>query len=121
MKSSRFQFEYRDSASSLHKAIGEILRNSEVFKYHECYQEYPVNRVNNLYPESSHHYDWVIPKLKIVVEGHGKQHYSPVAFDGDAQAAVSRYHEQKRRDKAKKKAALDANYIFIEVPWHTES
>lgn len=121
MKTSRFQFEYRDSASSLHRAIGEILRNSDLFGVTEIYQEYPVCRVNEDYDDRSHHFDWVLPKLKIVFEGHGKQHYSPVAFDGDNAAAISRYHDQKKRDKAKKQAALNAEFVYVEVPWHAEN
>ena len=120
MKNSRFQYEYRDNASALHRAIGEVLRTSELFENYEAYQEYPVNRVNETYPDGSHHFDWVIPMLKIVVEGHGKQHYTPVAFDGDVEAAVSKFQDGKKRDQLKKAAAMAADYTYVEVPYHLE-
>lgn len=117
MKTSRFQFEYREGASKLHKAVGELLRNSELFGSFDIYQEYPVNRVNKNYPESSHHFDWVIPKLMLVVECHGKQHYTPVAFDGDVDKAVEAFHSLRERDTFKKKAAIAAGFTYVEVPY----
>ena len=118
MKTSRLQYQYRQSASKLHKKVGNLLRSGETFiGIHEAYQEYPVNRVNSIYPNSSHHFDWVIPSLKVVIECHGEQHYSPVAFDGNYDTVVMKFEELKKRDKSKKMAALDADYVYIEVPY----
>lgn len=117
MKASRFQYKYREGTSKLHKAVGELLRTSETFSGYEAYQEYPVNRVNKDYPESSHHFDWVIPKLMLVIECHGKQHYTPVAFDGDMDAAMQNFHDLQRRDKFKKEAAIAAGFTYVEVPY----
>lgn len=116
-KDSRFRFEYMKNASKLHKTVGEVLRTDHTFCYHEIYQEYPVNRVNAEYSNKSHHFDWVIPKLNIVIECHGKQHYQVVAFDGDIEKAISSFTELKHRDKDKKEAALNAGYVYIEVPY----
>lgn len=120
MKNSRFQFSYRKSASKLHKKIGEVLRTSTVFKNYEIYQEYPVVRVNPNYEHSRHHFDWVIPKLSIVIEGHGKQHFQPVAFDGDKEKAVELFQELQFRDTIKKEAAYQAGFIYVEVPFSLE-
>jgi len=117
MKNSRFQWEYREGASKLHMAVGNCLRTSVAFKHHEIYQEYPVNRVNTSYKDSSHHFDWVIPKLRIVIECHGRQHYTPVAFDGNYDNAVDQFQALKGRDAAKKEAALDAGYCYVEIPY----
>ena len=117
MKNTRFQYEYRKSASKLHQTVGNCLRSSIIFSKQEIYQEYPVNRVNKSYSESSHHFDWVIPKLKIVIECHGKQHYSPVAFDGNYDTAVENFKALKSRDKAKKEAALAAGFSYIEISY----
>lgn len=117
MKTSRFRHSYRQSASKLHKAVGEILRNSEVFGDFEVYQEYPVNRVNKNYPDGRHHFDWVIPKLGIVVEAHGEQHFHAVAWDGDVEKAELAFREGQARDKAKKEAALEAGYLYVMVPY----
>jgi hypothetical protein len=120
MKNSRFQFEYRASASKLHRAVGEILRNSDIFANYEIYQEYPVDRVNENYNDSSHHFDWVIPKLFLVLECHGKQHYVATAFDGDLEKASENFRSLKERDEAKKLAALRANYNYVVIPYHAE-
>jgi hypothetical protein len=97
--------------------MGELLRNSEVFKHQEIYQEYPVVRVNPNYPAASHHFDWVIPKLKIVIEMHGRQHEIPTAWDGDTDKAVEQFHDLKRRDRAKEEAAWSAGYSYIAIPY----
>ena len=115
MKTSRFQYKYRKSASKLHRAVGDCLRTGDIFSHHELYQEYPVNRVNTSYKESSHHFDWVIPGLKIVIECHGQQHVKPVAFDGNYEHAIEQFPVLKQRDQAKKVAALTAGYRYIEI------
>lgn len=120
MKSSRFQFEYRSNASSLHKAVGELLRNDPTFENQDIYQEYPVDRVNEKYPDSSHHFDWVLPKLRIVIECHGRQHYDATSFTSNVEEAISNFRDLKRRDKAKKEAALSAGFAYVEVPYFEE-
>lgn len=121
MSNSRFQYAYRENASRLHKAVGEVLRTGEAFGEHEAYQEYPVNRVNEDYPDSSHHFDWVIPDLKVVIECHGIQHYKVVDWEGgEAEKAISAYKALKERDFAKREAAWAADWIYVEVPYWKE-
>ena len=121
MSSSRFQYAYRENASKLHKAVGEILRTADAFGEYEAYQEYPVNRVNPLYPESSHHFDWVIPDLKVVIECHGVQHYKVVDWEGgEAEKAIVAYKALKERDFAKREAAWAVDWIYVEVPYSVE-
>ena len=117
VKSSRFKFEYRKNASKLHRAVGDFLRGSIILGVHEIYQEYPVNRVHPNYPNSSHHFDWVIPGLQIVIEAHGKQHFEPTAFDGNWDTALDSFRGIQSRDKQKKEAAREAGYVYIEVPY----
>jgi len=95
MRAKRFRYEYRENASSLHKQVGELLRNSPLFKTQEIYQEYPLDKVNSKY-KTRYHYDWVIPKLKIIVECHGAQHYEPVAFNGDENSSIEQFHALQR-------------------------
>lgn len=115
MKSKRFQFEYRKNASKLHIAVGEYLRSTGWLMHFQAYQEYPVNRVNPDYPESSHHFDWVIPRLGMVIECHGIQHYQPVAFGGDYEAMEAEFQAIRKRDQQKKEAALQAGYSYIVI------
>lgn len=93
------------------------MRDSPIFSNYEIYQEYPVNRVNPDYPEPSHHFDWVIASLRVVIEGHGKQHYEAAAFDGDHIAAKYRLEDQQRRDLQKKEAAQSAGWAYVEIPY----
>ena len=116
MKNSRFRYSYRSSASKLHKAVGEVLRNSSLFGDFEIYQEYPVNRINTNYPNSRHHFDWVIPKLNIVIEAHGAQHFQVVRFGGTEEDAEKAFLDGQARDLAKKRAALEAGYFYIMIP-----
>ncbi len=120
MKTSRFQFQYRENASKLHRTVGELLRSSESLGLQEIYQEYPVSRINTNYQNNSHHLDWAIPKLGIVFECHGKQHYTPVAFDGNVDKAVADFRDLQRRDREKKEAVLAGDFTYVEIPYHLE-
>jgi len=115
MKQTRFQYEYRKSASKYHKAVGDLLRTT--FPYLQVYQEYPVNRVNVSYTESSHHFDWVLPSLQVVIEVHGQQHYKPTSWVGDADQAQENFRSLKERDELKRLAALSAGYRYIALPY----
>jgi len=121
MKTSRFRHSYRENASALHRRVGDALRNSEIFKNWQIYQEYPVCRVANDYPFGSQHFDWVIPGLKIVIECHGKQHYEPVAFGGDHEVADQAFRDGQIRDRQKKASALAAGFTYVEIPYTDEN
>lgn len=113
MKTSRFQKEYRKSASKLHKKIGDLLKGSELGSY-KIYQEYPVQMVNDSYHSGREHFDWVIVDLKVVIECHGEQHYKPIAFGKeDLSVTLERFNNQKIRDQAKEAAARDIGWGFI--------
>jgi len=113
MKSDRFRQSYRSNASSYHRIIGDLLSGpSSVFSQMRVYQEYPVVRVNPRYPNPAHRYDWVILDLKLIIEVHGEQHFSE-GWDGEMGLSV-----QQSRDQAKRRAAEDINWIYLEVPYH---
>lgn len=120
MKNSRFQFEYRKNASKLHRKLGDLLRQDEIFCHHDIYQEYPVNKINKNYHNGSHKFDWAIPKLALVFECHGKQHYEATSFGGDVEDSISNFNDIKYRDKTKKLAAMDAGYTYVEIPYTEE-
>lgn len=118
MKSRRFRYSYRDSASKLHRKVGDILRTSNLFKGYKSFQEYPVNKVNPSFLDGRCHFDWVILDLKCVVECHGAQHYSPSTMGGISQEeAVKRFKEQQQRDREKKEAAEAAGFVYLEIPY----
>lgn len=121
MKNSRFKYKYRLSASKLHQKVGHILRTTYAFKHHKVYQEYPVKKINEEYPDASHKFDWVIEDLKVVIECHGRQHTECVAFGKeDLSVTIERFRAQRERDKAKKQAAIDAGYTYIIIDWTEE-
>ena len=115
MKSHRFKYEYRKNASKLHKRVGDHIRASKTFGGYQIYQEYPVSKVNSNYSNNSHHFDWVIPTIKLVIECHGIQHEQPVAFDGNIDNSIDNFHAIQARDLAKKNAALAADYHYIVI------
>lgn len=116
MKLSRLQYEYRDSASKLHKHIGRVLRESKLFSHYKVYQEYPVNLINTSYPNAQHKFDWVILDLAIVIEVHGQQHYSATSF-GSNKDKAELFYDLKRRDKKKRDAAIDAGFTYLEISY----
>lgn len=121
MKNRRFKHDYRENASKLHKAVGDILRSSEVFKLWKVYQEYPVNRVNPSFQSGREKFDWVILDLAVVLECHGEQHYRPVNFGGiPDDEAVANFHQQQRRDIRKEDAAIDAGFGYIAIKFSDE-
>lgn len=118
MKTSRFQEAYRENASKLHIAVGEALKNGSVFSGFNIYQEYPVDKINPDYPVSTHHYDWAIPDLFLVIECHGEQHYNPVRFGGiSEEEATSNFLHQRHRDNMKMDAAIKAGYTYLAIPY----
>lgn len=118
MKFNRFQIQYRDNASKLHKSIGDILKTSNLFSNYKIYQEYPVNKINYLYPNGRHKFDWVILDILLIIEVHGEQHYKPVTFGGITQEkAYDLFIYQKYKDNIKMQAALEAGFTYIAIPF----
>jgi len=121
MKNSRFQYDYRENTSKLHKAVGNCLRTSELFNHYRIYQEYPVYRINSNYSNTSHRFDWIILDLKLVIECHGIQHYKEVSFGHEEEeSSCSILTLQKYRDKQKKWAAEEAGWTYIIIPYWDE-
>lgn len=88
---------------------------------YRLYQEYPVSRINSSYVSNAHKFDWVILDLRVVIECHGKQHYEATDFSGKAEdGGLSAFNDLRYRDRIKKQAALDAGYIYIEIPYTDE-
>ena len=105
--------------SKLHIKLGEILRNSEIFKRFKIYEEYPVKKINPKYNSAQHRFDWIIMDIFLVIECHGKQHYQPVEFGGiDSAISVGNFHSQRIRDRDKMQAALDVGFTYIEISYN---
>lgn len=119
MKDSRFKTAYRSNSSKLHKKIGDCLRaEGSPFACYNIYQEYPVNKVNPKYSNGAHKFDWVVLSLKLVIEGHGAQHYQAVQFGGiDNEEAQDRLLCQRVRDRQKAQACVDAGFTYVEIPY----
>lgn len=115
----RHKFEYAKNASKLHRLVGDTLRSSNVFSGYDIYQEYPGSKVNSKLSDRFH-FDWAIPRLRLVIECHGEQHYRPVCFGGvDYEVAIDNFYQTKRRDTLKKDAALYGGWVYLEIPYHT--
>jgi hypothetical protein len=114
VKTSRFQYEYRLKASKLHRAVGDALRSYPLFANHECYQEYPVERIDSTFKLKGCHFDWAIPSLHLIIECMGSQHYTPTSFGGD-RVAADQLKEIQYRDRLKAEAAINAGYTYMIV------
>lgn len=124
MKTKRFRYSYRRNASTLHKKVGNWLR--EHYPNHKIYQEYPVQRVNPTWKDGRAKYDFVLLDLKIVVECHGMQHEKEVSWSGriekiDCRTVIQNLSlkQIQKRDADKKQAAYDAGFSYI-VVWYYE-
>jgi hypothetical protein len=117
-KDSRFQTEYRESASKLHIKVGEALRSSPLFGSYRIYQEYPVSKVLSSY-KGSHFFDWVVLDLKVVFECHGRQHYQVSTFGGiSKEEAHTNLLDQRHRDNEKMDAAIKAGWTYVDIPYY---
>jgi len=119
MKTNRLDLQYRESASKLHKKIGDILLwPGGLFATYKVYQEYPVNRININYNDASHKFDWVVLDLRLVIEAHGAQHFKPVDFGGQGKdKTIDNWHNMKYRDHKKEQAAIEAGYTYIIISY----
>ena len=116
MKSARLRYSYRKSASSLHRTIGNILRTHELFKNLQCFQEYPVKRINPKYKSSREKFDWIILDWSVIIECHGAWHYEKIPWGNQTEATV-KLQKQQQSDEAKKQAALNANWTYIALTY----
>lgn len=109
---------YTSNASKLHRTVGDALSSSPYFRALRIRQEVPVSSLNPDYPTGRHRFDFVVYGLNIVIECHGKQHYEVATFGQDMETAIQAFKDQKERDAAKKEAALEAGYVYLEVPYN---
>jgi hypothetical protein len=119
MAKSKDIYNTAKNASKLHKKVGELLTSEDSFlsKY-EIRQEYPVSKVNPSFKSNREKFDWVILGLKIVIEAHGIQHYTPTCFGGITQdEAKINFLSQLQRDEDKMNAALDAGWGYVVVKY----
>jgi len=109
--------KYAKNASKLHRAMGDCLVSSEVFSHYRIEQEVSVRVILPTYPFGSHKFDYAIFGINVVIECHGKQHYDVQTFGQEMAQAVQGFKNQRKRDQAKKDAALTAGFVYIEVPY----
>lgn len=119
MKSSKTPRQTAKNASKLHKHVGELLTNSQMFKQYIVRQEYRVSAVNPNFESNREKFDWAILGAKIIVEVHGQQHYGPVRFGGiDEDQAKRNFSGLRERDEAKRQAAEEAGWAYIVVKYN---
>jgi very-short-patch-repair endonuclease len=115
MTRTKTPLELAINASKLHKYIGDLLAN-ELFSNLEIRQEYPVNKVNPGFKSGREKFDWVILGIKVVIEVHGRQHYTPVCFGGiSADKAKADFHKRLKSDERKEIAAKEAGWSYLVI------
>jgi very-short-patch-repair endonuclease len=110
-----------DNASSLQRAMYEVLSSSSTFSRMTIKQEVPVKSLVPEYPHSQHRIDFYIREMGLVIELHGIQHEQPRTFGGiDIDNARVKFSSTRRRDSQKKIALEEAGYLYVEI-WYDES
>lgn len=113
------QLRYAANASKLHRKIGDMLV-ANGYRGSLIKQEVPCKTLIDNYPNGQDRYDYVLPKLGVIIELHGEQHRSAVDFGGQGkQKAKRKLAERISKDIQKQKYAEDAGWGFIEI-WHDE-
>ena len=116
MKTSKIPTNLAKNASKLHKHVGELL--VQLYPGYEIRQEYCVSKVNPKFTSAREKFDWVIIKLNVVIEVHGEQHYLPVCFGGiSEEKAIKNLEKRKKVDAKKQKAAEDAGWAYLVIPY----
>ena len=88
------------------------------FKNYEIRQEYYVSMVNPDYLSNREKFDWAILGLKVIIEVHGEQHFSPVCFGGiTIDEAKRNFLRRLQLDEEKKNAATEALWAYVVVKY----
>jgi very-short-patch-repair endonuclease len=117
MKIGRVNSGYQENASKLHRSIGDVIKTSP-FAAHTWIQEYPVARVDSTFPSKRERFDWACPDLKIIIEGHGRQHYEPTSFGkGNDRTPEQLLQETQHRDEMKRQAAVSVGWTYIVIKY----
>ena len=115
------KYEKIEASSAFHEKIRHILCSDPFFKNLSCYQEVPVAALVPEYSKKSHHVDWYIDELGIVLELHGEQHYKLLNFGNKAfNHAVKDFNNIKYRDNMKKHSLLNQGYEYREISYKEE-
>jgi very-short-patch-repair endonuclease len=111
MSVKKYKYDYRGSASKLHKLVGDILRSHKALKNFRSLQEYPI-------PHTLYHVDWYLIDFNLAIELHGEQHYMPVCFGGiTKEEAQKRFLEQQQRDLKKQALCEDQKWKYLAIPY----
>jgi very-short-patch-repair endonuclease len=109
-----------ENASSLQKALYQVLVESSVFNRMTIKQEVLVKQLVPEYSSSLHRIDYYIREMCVVVELHGIQHEKPRTFGGmSKENAGVKFASTRNRDSQKQIALEAAGYIYVEI-WYDE-
>jgi len=118
-KTSKTPLKIAKNASKLHRHVGELLDSCKMFENFEIRQEYRVHLVNPEFESNREKFDWVVLGMNVIIECHGKQHYTPTRFGGpkDEQKKLRDFKALKARDEAKQTAAEKAGWAYVVVSY----
>lgn len=112
------QYKQINGQSNFHEKVRDILTTDNLFKFSSCWQEVPCIDLIDSYPSRYDKYDWYLEAFNIILELHGKQHYSLQNFGNTGyDIAVQNFKGIQKRDKRKKRFALEAGYDYIEISY----
>lgn len=115
------QHKQLGSSSNFHEKVRKIFCEDPFFGNLLCFQEVSVQTLVPTYPNNTHKVDWYIDELGVVVELHGKQHYTETNFGNIPKAeATTAFHRSKARDNAKKDALEEAGFEYRAISYQLE-
>lgn len=114
------QFFLYENASKAHNFVRDLFISDPFFKQLNCFQEVSVADLVPSYPNRFDAIDWYIDELNLVIELHGVQHYKMQSFGSKDSYfnQVKAFNNIKFRDNRKKTMLVNANYLFLEIPYN---
>ena len=96
-------------AKTNEKIVFNILKYNNI----EFYHNYDIRKINS---GRKLYVDFYIPKLKIIIEYNGEQHYGPIQFGpNDKSNTIERFEKQQIRDKYLENFCLENNIKLISI------
>jgi hypothetical protein len=103
--------ETRSNASALHKSILSLTQ--KIFPHFDVEQEYSIKVRNNFNRLTTLYLDIFIPKLKVAIECHGRQHFECIKHFGGKDSLKT----QQMNDRLKAKWCEDNEVALVIVKY----
>jgi hypothetical protein len=112
------QYFHNPEASEFHELFRTFILTEPRLRNLRWYQEVNVKDLIPDYEYTSHHYDWYLYEIDLIVELHGQQHYQVTNFGSiSADDALVNYRNMLYRDNLKRTTALEKGFLYAVIPY----